>query len=435
MLFLTMVKLVNTSTKFELSPTLAANEMVIKRRAEGKDVLHMGFGESPFPVPERLKKSLYNAAHRKDYLPTSGLPDLCQAALEYYQDKIGIDANKYDLIVAPGSKLILYGLQMAIEGDLLMPVPSWVSYEPQAMMLHTQIIKFPMEIGHNGLRIDPDNLTAAILEARSNGLNPSKLILNSPSNPTGLIIPEENLKEIADVCKAQDIFILSDEIYGFVSFDDQYRTISKYAPDITAISTGLSKHLSLGGWRIGIGLIPKQADGLYQLLCHIASETWSCVPAPIQQACIDAYKGHEDIETHIKACTRIHAHINQYLSAGLKAAGLNHPQAQGAFYNYPDFDAYRNALANIGVTTSEQLSAYLLEHYGLVSLPGTAFGEAPDRLCLRLSGCDYDGEKALIAFQQGSALDECFIDTHVPNIKAQVNAFADFVTKLKASNA
>lgn len=123
------------------------------------------------------------------------------------------------------------------------------------------------------------------------GLNPSKLILNYPSNPTGLTIPVENLKEIAKVCIDEDILIISDEIYGFVAFDSVYRTISKYAPDNTAITSGLSKHLSLGGWRVGIGFIRKAVGGLNSLLCNIASETWSCVPAPIQQACIDAYKG------------------------------------------------------------------------------------------------------------------------------------------------
>lgn len=430
-----MVKLVETSTEFELSPTLAANEMVAKRRAEGKQVLHMGFGESPFPVPERLQESLKASVGRKEYLPTGGLPELQKTVADYYKNKIGLDTDKYDVIVAPGSKLILYSLQMAIEGDLLMPVPSWVSYKPQARMLNTNVIKVPTVLDDNGFQIEPAALRKAISDARAEGLNPSKLILNYPSNPTGLTIPEANLKEIAEVAIEEDILIISDEIYGFVSFDDTYRTIAKYAPDNTAITSGLSKHLSLGGWRIGIGFIPKAVDGLNSLLCNIASETWSCVPSPVQAAVIEAYKGHDDIEQHIQQCTDIHKLMNQYISAGLRAAGLHAPTAQGAFYNYPNFDAHRAELAAAGITTSKELANTLLADYGLATLPGTAFGADPEVLTLRLSGCDYDGAAALAAYQGGETLDEAFIEKNAPNVKAQVETFAQFINDVKAKAA
>ncbi len=430
-----MVKLVKTSTEFELSPTLAANEMVQKRRAEGKQVLHMGFGESPFPVPQRLQDSLKAGVGRKEYLPTGGLPELRETVAQYYQSKIGLDTSKYDVIIAPGSKLILYALQMAVEGDLLMPVPSWVSYKPQARMLNTNVVKVPTILNDNGFQINPDALRKAITDARAEGLNPSKLILNYPSNPTGLTIPEENLKDIAKVCIEEDILIISDEIYGFVAFDGVYRTISKYAPDNTAITSGLSKHLSLGGWRVGIGFIPKAVGGLNSLLCNIASETWSCVPAPIQQACIDAYKGHDDIEAHIQACTDIHGLMNQYISKGLNALGLQTPLAQGAFYNYPNFEAHRAQLASIGIKTSKDLASYLMKEHGLATLPGTAFGADPEVLTLRLSGCDYDGAAALAAYQGGEKLDEAFIAKNAPRVKAAVETFGTFIASAKQSAA
>ena len=430
-----MVKLVETSTEFELSPTLAANEMVQKRRAEGKQVLHMGFGESPFPVPERLQESLKAGVGRKEYLRTGGLKDLQDTVAQYYKDKIGLDTSKYDVIIAPGSKLILYSLQMAVEGDLLMPVPSWVSYKPQARMLGTNVIKVPTQLDETGLQIKPEDLKKAIADARAEGKNPSKIILNYPSNPTGLTIPESNLKEIAEICVAEDILIISDEIYGFVSFDGTYRTIAKYAPDHTAITSGLSKHLSLGGWRVGIGFIPKAVDGLNSLLCNIASETWSCVPAPIQQACIDAYKGHDDIEAHIQACTDIHKLMNQYISDGLRELGLQTPKAQGAFYNYPNFDAHRAEMAAAGIKTSKDLAAHLMSEYGLATLPGTAFGAEPDVLTLRLSGCDYDGAAALDAYKNGKTLDEAFIEKNAPRVKAAVETFGQFITDVKQAAA
>ncbi|GJL86140.1 MAG: aminotransferase [Micavibrio sp.] len=430
-----MVKLVETATEFELSPTLQANEMVKQRRERGEQVLHMGFGESPFPVPERLKKALSAAVGRKEYLPTGGLPELREVIAQYYKDKIGLDTDKFDVIVAPGSKLILYSLQMAVEGDLLMPVPSWVSYKPQAKMLHTEVIKVPTRLDDEGFFIDPDTLRGVIKEARADGKNPSKIILNYPSNPTGLTMTEENLKDVAAVCVEEDILIISDEIYGFVAFDGNYRTISKYAPSHTAITTGLSKHLSLGGWRFGIGFIPKAVDGLNTLLNNIASETWSCVPAPMQQAVIEAYKGHQDIEDHIQACTDIHKLMNIYIAEGLRGHGIENPAVQGSFYNYPNFESFRDGLAKIGITTSKELQNHLMKTYGLASLPGTAFGEDPETLTLRLSGCDYDGTKALEAYQAGETLDEAFIAKHAPRVKAQVEAFGDFVKQAGQAKA
>ena len=430
-----MVTLVKTATEFELSPTLAANEMVAKRRTEGKDVMHMGFGESPFPVPERLQDALKAGVGRKEYLPTGGLHELRETVAQYYADKVGLDTSKFDVIVAPGSKLVLYALQMAVEGDLLMPVPSWVSYKPQARMLHTNVIKVPTTLDENGFYIDPEGLRDAINNARAKGQNPSKLILNYPSNPTGLTISEDNLKGIAEVCVKEDILIISDEIYGFVNFDGVYRTIAKYAPSHTAVTSGLSKHLSLGGWRIGIGFIPKAVDGLYGLLCNIASETWSCVPAPIQQAVIEAYKGHDDIEAHIQACTDIHKVMNQYISRELQEIGVHAPTPQGAFYNYPNFEAHKGALNAAGIKTSKDLADTLLSNYGLASLPGTAFGAEPDVLTLRLSGCDYDGAAALKAYQSGEALDDTFIVKHAPRVKAATETFAQFLADIAKGQA
>lgn len=430
-----MVKLVKTATEFELSPTLAANEMVSRCRAEGREVMHMGFGESPFPVPERLQESLKAGVDRKEYLPTGGLQELRDTVAQYYADKVGLDTSKFDVIVAPGSKLVLYALQMAVEGDLLMPVPSWVSYKPQARMLHTEVIKVPTTLDEKGFYIAPEGLRAAINNARAEGKNPSKLILNYPSNPTGLTISDTNLQAIAKVCVEEDILIISDEIYGFVNFDGQYRTIAKYAPTHTAVTSGLSKHLSLGGWRIGIGFIPKAVEGLQGLLCNIASETWSCVPAPIQQAVIEAYKGYDDIEAHIQACTDIHKLMNQFISRELQAIGVHAPTPQGAFYNYPNFEAHKGALNAAGIKTSKDLADRLLFDYGLASLPGTAFGADPEVLTLRLSGCDYDGAAALAAYQGGEALDGAFITKNAPRVKAAAQTFARFISDVKAGQA
>ena len=426
-----MVKLIQSATEFELSPTLATSELVAQKRAKGEQVLQMGFGESPFPVPTRLKQALQDSSGRKEYAPVAGLPELREAVKALYAEKYGMDTDRYTVLIGPGSKLIIYALQMAVEGDLLMPVPSWVSYGPQARLLRTQIIKVPAALGDDGYRLDAGQLDKAVKQARADGLNPSKLILNYPNNPTGLTMDEKNLEEIAAFCRQEDIFIISDEIYSHVAFDGRYRTISRYAPERTAISSALSKHLSLGGWRLGFCFIPKEVEGLSALMSSIASETWSCVPSPIQQAAIEAYKGHSDVETHTQDCTSIHAYVNGYIARALRAAGIECALPQGAFYTYPNLERFRGALAERGVRTGRDLVAFLMEQYSLAALPGIAFGEAPEVLTLRLSGCDYDGQAVLNAYRAGEVLDEAFIAKYAPRVKAAVEAFARLVEDLK----
>lgn len=422
-----MVKLIHRFTEFEVSPTLGINESVAQHRAEGREVLHLGFGQSPFPVHPRLEASLKGAVTLNKYTPVSGIPELCETVLEFYASKLGFNPDDYDVIIAPGSKLILYSLQMAIEGDLLMPVPSWVSYTPQAQMLGRSVIKVDTRLDDDGYHLDADILRQAIQDARLAGKNPTKLILNYPNNPTGLTIPVAELKEIAKVCTAENVVIISDEIYGMVKFDHEYTSILPEAPEHTVISSGLAKHLSLGGWRIGVGIIPKKLSGLFAMMKTIASETWSCVPTPIQHAAIEAYKGHNDLKKFISDCADIHGLMNKFIAQKLQDLDVHCPMPQGAFYSYPDFAAHRDLLKERSIQTSYELSDHLINNYAIAALPGVAFGADPDVLSLRLSACDYDGVKALDAYQSGQELNEGFINQHAPNIKMAADRFEDFI--------
>lgn len=418
-----MVDIIPPFSKFELSPTLAMNELVQQRRAQGLDVMQMGFGQSPFPVPDRMRKALGQHAHEKSYLPCAGLPELQNTILQYFQKLIGIDPRAYDVIIAPGSKLSLYAYQLAVPGDLLMPVPCWVSYEPQARMLQQKTIPVPSSLSDEGYVIRPEELRTAIEQARAQGLKPTKILLNYPNNPTGLTIPEGNLKDIASICVGEDIMIISDEIYGQINFSGRYQSIAEFAPAHTVVSTGMSKHLSLGGWRLGFGVTPKAIAGLHKTLCNIASETWSCVASPVQYAAIEAYCGYDDIEAHIRECTIIHGFVCRYIAHKLRGAGYTLAMPQGAFYLYPDFYAFKEGLRERGVHTSMELSAYMLETYGIACLPGEACCVPDSHLTLRLSGCDYDGEAVLNAYRSGSQLNEAFVQLQMPQIAKAVRQF------------
>jgi len=410
-----------------LSPTLDANQAAAART--GQPLLHMGFGQSPFPVHPRLAEALAKAAMRNAYTHVAGLAELRARARDYLCARLGLDAAAYECIVAPGSKLILYALQMAIEGDLILPVPSWVSYAPQAAMLGDRVHWLPAELSDSGYRIDAEQLEVLIVEARSRGANPAKLILNSPNNPTGLVVPPGDLEAVAAVCERHGIFIISDEIYAFTAFGDTPRSIAAHCAGRAAVTTGLSKHVSLGGWRVGFGLVPAAQRPLLAALNAIASETWSCVAAPIQEAALLAVSGDDDIESYARRCTRIHAAVAGAAAKRIASEHVLCPRPQGAFYLWPDFERLRSRLAKRDILTSRQLADALLRQHRVLALPGTAFGASRNRLALRLSVCDYDGAAALAACA-GDIDPADRVTDFAPRVVAGADAIAAFARTL-----
>ncbi len=411
-----------------LSPTLKANQAGVAARASGKRVLQMGFGQSPFPVHPALARALADNAAHNAYDHVAGLAELRESALHYIADHNDVDSSQFDVVVGPGSKLILYALQMAISGDIIVPVPSWVSYAPQAAMLGDQVVNVPASLTAAGYRLEPDSLMAAIRHARSRGCNPTKLILNSPNNPTGLCIPPAHYPALIDVCTREGIFIISDEIYSLVTFDGKLKSIASMHPAGSAVTTGLSKHLSLGGWRVGFGLIPKGYSGLFDAVNAIASETWSGVSAPVQRAALLAVAGEAGIETHVDLCTRIHGAVARGVAARLAEGGIHCLEPQGAFYLWPDFEPMRERLGQRSITTSESLSEALLADCGVLSLPGTAFGAPPEQLALRLSVCDYDGATALEMCKEHND-PTSLIEAFAPRVVEAARAIVTFAQK------
>lgn len=414
------------------SATLAANEVAAARRAAGEPLFHMGFGQSPFPAHLAIADALARAATENRYERVAGLERLCEAARAYFAARLGLEPSDYDVVVAPGSKLLLFALQMAIEGDTLLPTPSWVSYEPQASILGDRVIWVPAELSERGYRIDPQRLRRTIVEARAQGLNPTKLILNSPNNPTGLELPAADHAELAEMCAAEGLFVISDEIYGLVSFDGTHRSIARALPEATAVTTGLSKHLSLGGWRVGFGLIPRSATGLYERLVAVASETWSAVSTPIQLAALVAVSGDPTIEEHIELCKRVHGAVARTIASRIDGDDVRCHRPSGAFYLWPDFEPSRDALSARGIHTSADLATALLTEGATLTLAGSNFGAPPETLALRLSVCDYDGEQALRVFQTTEDSAEA-VERAAPRLVSGARAIRRYAAGVPAS--
>ena len=414
---------------FKDSPTLAINERVKELWAQGQEVFHMGFGESRFPVHPLLQEALTRHVHKKEYLPTHGLPQLRSVVASFYQNTFNIPCTAEQVTIAPGSKLLLFAVQMILDGALLLPTPSWVSYHPQAKMLKKKSFWIPAYV-QEGYILTLENIKKTWELAQKKGHKRGLLLLNSPNNPTGAMLDTALLKDIATYCRQENIIVLSDEIYGMVTFgENKQRSIAEFYPEGTIIFSGVSKNLSLGGWRMGYAILPKTMSEVTKILGTVASETWSAVAAPIQWALSEVFNT-EGVLNYAKEMAIIHGLRSTYIWQGLTQYGVLCPQPQGAFYLFPNFNFLNTGLAKKGIKTSEDLATYLLNEYQIATLPGSAFGCSPSELSLRLSSSfldmetDEKAQNVLDLFRQNGETD--FVE-HLPNLKNAVNRFGDFV--------
>jgi len=387
----------------ELKPsaTLAINELSARLVAEGRDVYRMGFGQSPFPVPDIVVDALRRHAHEKAYLPVQGLPELRAAVAGYYRRTEQLDISPDQVMVGPGSKELMFLLQMACEVEVLIPAPSWVSYAPQAGLFDRRVRWLPTDIA-NGWLLLPEALAAACREVSD---HPRLLILNYPSNPTGATYSPEQLEALADVAREFNLLVLSDEIYSGFDFAAAHVSFARYYPEGTIVSNGLSKWCGAGGWRLGTFVLPATAAWLRDAMAAIASETFSAVAAPVQYAAITAFSDDPEIERYLGEGRRILRALLRYAAGQLRAAGADVADASGGFYLLPRF-------TGANVATSTDLCKRVLDEVGVAMLPGSEFGQPAADLTARIALVEFDGTAAmqgLVTLAPDSMPDEAFL--------------------------
>ena len=389
-----------------VSATLAANEILIRRRQAGEPVLPLSFGESGLPVHPLLRGALTHAAGNNSYGPVAGLPDLREAAAGYW-DRRGLPTGQESVISGPGSKSLLFGLLLAIGADVAVPQPSWVSYAAQATLAGARPHFVPTPPGEGGI-CDPASLVRVLEGARAAGRRIGAVLVTVPDNPTGRLGDPATVQDLADVAARYDLVVISDEIYRDLVFDSAAALASPvdFDPERTVVTTGLSKNLALGGWRIGVARVPDGPLGrtLHDQLIGIGSEIWSSASGPVQEAAAFAFGEPPELAERIARSRSLHEAVCRAVADRFAAAGVIVPEPQAAFYLYPDFDPWREHLARQhGVTTGPGLAALLLERYGVGVLPASAFGEDEAVLRVRVAtgllygDTDAERERALDA--------------------------------------
>ena len=402
--------------KLKESSTLVINEKSKELISKGKKVYQFGFGQSPFPVPEKIVDALKKNAHRKEYLPIQGLPELRENISKYLSKRTGNDYPKENILITPGSKEAMLLIHIAFNGEIIIPAPGWVSYEPQAEIGSNKVHWLETTRSNNWFPTGKD------LEKKIKSIGKNKnliLIINSPNNPSGTVC--DYLEDLAKVAKKNKILILSDEIYTDLTFTNKYDSISKYYPELTFITSGLSKWCGAGGWRLGFLAVPEGSKQFLNSLKSLASESYSTVNTPTQFAAVEAYEGNYE-KYKLKVRSILNA-VGNYVYNNLKSNKVIINPPQGAFYLMPEFK-------NKKFKTSSKLCEVILNETGVAMLPGSDFGFKPNKMLTRLSYTDFDGTEFFRNVTNCSQIDDEMIKKFAPNVVEGVFKLSNWAKNL-----
>lgn len=369
-----------------LSPTLAINEEIRRRRAKGLPVVALGFGEANIPVHPDLVAELAAHAANGGYGEVAGVDTIRTAAAGYWSRQ-GLPTAGEQVIAGPGSKPLLFALFEALKGTIVLPQPSWVSYAAQNQILGQDVVQVP--IAGEGGAPEPSRMRAECERLRAEGRPATAVLVTIPDNPTGTTATPERIAEVCRVAEEFDLLIISDEIYRDLVHDDATPVVTPSAlvPERTIVTTGLSKNLALGGWRLGVARFPDNERGaaVQQRVASVASEIWSAAAHPIQLAGALAFDQPDSLRERIESSRRLHGAITRAVAGALQEAGAEVLAPTGGFYVYPDFESQREKLAAQGISTASDLSRHLLDRFGIATLPGSAFGDDDEHLTLRIA--------------------------------------------------
>ncbi|MFQ6061306.1 MAG: pyridoxal phosphate-dependent aminotransferase, partial [Thermoplasmata archaeon] len=368
-------------------------------------------------------------AHEKDYLPVKGLPQLRQAVARFHRRKDHINAQANRVLVGPGSKELMFLLQLVFYGEIIVPTPCWVSYVPQATILGKKVRLIHTNYEERWL-MTPRRL-AELCESEHDVYRPRILVLNYPDNPTGGSYSVDELKEIAKVARRFDVILLSDEIYGQLHHKGEHVSVARFYRKGTIISSGLSKWCGAGGWRLGTFTFPQDLDWLMDAMASVASESYTSVSAPVQYAAVRAFRGGVEIERYLWHARRILATLGRQCSKILCEAGIRTHPPVGAFYLFLDFSPFSEELSKHGMRDSRTLCERLLKETGVAILPGVSFARPPEELTARMAYVNFDGARAMTASETiplDEELPEYFLESLCENTLRGTERIAEWLS-------
>jgi aspartate aminotransferase len=352
------------------SATILVSMKAMELKAQGRDIISLGFGEPDFDTPEHIREAAIAAirAGQTRYTQVDGTPELKAAIIRKLQRDNELAFEPDQIIVSNGAKQSLYNLMVALlnhDDEVIVPAPYWVSYPDMIKLADGQPAI---------LAASPENhfkVTAREVQNTVND-NTRMIILNSPSNPTGKVYSEQEYRELGDVLlEHPKVFIACDDIYEHIYWGDgSYRTFLNACPELaerTLVINGVSKGYAMTGWRIGYLAGP--AD-LVAAMRKVQGQSTSCPGSISQAAATAALTGPQDcVEAMRLAFKERYAYVQGALN---EIPGVTCPDCEGAFYAFPSFHDFIEGMDDI--RDDVELAAWLLEAAGVSTVPGSAFG-------------------------------------------------------------
>ncbi len=370
-----VVELANRVKALTPSTTLAITAKAKELKEQGEDVIGLGAGEPDFNTPQHILDAALqsmNEGHTK-YTPSAGLPALKKAIIKKFETDQELTYKLNEIIVGNGAKHVLYTLFQVLlnDGDeVIIPTPYWVSY-PEQVKLAGGIPVYIEGLEQNQFKVTPDQLKRAITK------NTKAVIINSPSNPTGVLYTADELFAIGKVCLEENILIVSDEIYEKLVYgENKHISIAQLSPELkeqTIVINGVSKSHSMTGWRIGYAAGNKV---IIEAMTNLASHSTSNPTTTAQYAAIAAYNGSQQpVEDMRQAFEERLSIIFDKLVA---IPGITCVKPQGAFYLYPNV---KKAAELTGYQNVDAFVEALLVDAKVAVIPGSGFG-TPDNIRL-----------------------------------------------------
>lgn len=343
------------------SGTLKTLEKARELEKKGLKVIYLSVGEPDFDTPEHIKKAAFEAMESgyTHYTLSQGIVQLREVIAEKLQNENNVDATPENVIVTPGAKQAVLEAVLSLldEGDeVLIPTPSWVSYEELVKVAGGAAKRIPTD---EHFKLKPETLEDSI------GDKTKLLILNSPNNPTGVVYSEREIRELAELLMDNDVYVISDEIYEKIVYDEKHFSIGSIpGMDKLAVTiNGFSKAYAMTGWRLGYAAGPKE---VISAMNKIQQHSVTCAAAFVQKAGVEALKSplsQKCIEAMVKEFER---RRNLMISKLSKLSSLSIKKPQGTFYMFPE-------ISKTGMNSTE-FADYLLEKKGVAVAPGRAFG-------------------------------------------------------------
>lgn len=345
-----------TETAFEVLARAKALE------AQGREMIHLEIGEPDFDTPPSViaagKKALDDGFTH--YGPSAGMAETREAVANYIRRDRDVQVDPAQVVVTPGAKPIIFFTALALldPGDeVIYPNPGFPIYESMVDYIGAKRVPIPLRESH-GFAFDPDDIEKLVTDRTR------LVVINSPGNPTGGVLPEEVLRRIADLARERDFYVLSDEIYSQIIYDGQHRSIYAYdgMPERTIILDGHSKAYAMTGWRLGYGVMPME---MAQKVGKLMTNSVSCTASFTQMAGIEALNGPQD---SVRAMVDEFRVRRDLIVDGLNAIpGFHCHKPSGAFYVFPNIQETGKS--------SKEMETFLMDEAGVAVLAGTAFGE------------------------------------------------------------